>query len=151
MRTRTATWKECIIQYEKTAEDGTQKKVKETYVVDGISFTEAEARITNEMQSYISGEFDVVNINPAPYKEIFFSEEDTADKWYQARLAFITIDERTQKEKFSYVYYLVQASSFENARRNIVKVMDTTMIDYIIKSVKETKIIDVFEHTSVTS
>ncbi len=151
MRTRTATWKECIIQYEKTAEDGTQKKVKETYVVDGISFTEAEARITNEMQSYISGEFDVANINPAPYKEIFFSEEDTADKWYQARLAFITIDERTEKEKFSYVYYLVQASSFENARRNIVKVMDTTMIDYVIKSVKETKIIDVFEHTSVTS
>lgn len=151
MRKRTATWKECIVQYEKTTEDGTQKKVKETYVVDGISFTEAEARITNEMQSYISGEFDVVNINPAPYKKIFFSEEDTADKWYQARLAFITIDERTGKEKFSYFYYLVQASSFENARRNIVKVMDTTMIDYVIKSVKETKIIDVFEHTSVTS
>ena len=146
MRTRTTEWKECIIQYQKMMDDGMQKKVRETYVVDGLSFTEAEARIIEEMESYISGEFDVANINPAVYKEIFFSDEQAADKWYKARLQFITIDEKSGKEKRTNVYYLVQASSFENARMNIIDVMSGTMIDYVIAKVEETKIMDVFEY-----
>lgn len=146
MRTRTSTWKECIIQYEKTLENCMQKKVRETYVVDALSFTEAEARIIEEMKSYISGEFDVANINPAVYKVIFFSDEAAADKWYKARLQFITMDEKSGKEKRTNVYYLVQASSFENARQNIVEVMSGTMIDYVIAKVEETKIMDVFEY-----
>ncbi len=146
MRTRTSEWKECIIQYEKTIEDGMQKKVREIYVVDALSFTEAETRIIEEMKSYISGEFDVANINPAVYKEIFFSDEAAADKWYKSRLQFITLDEKSGKEKRANVYYLVQASSFENARQNIVDVMSGTMIDYVIAKVEETKIMDVFEY-----
>ena len=94
MRTRTATWFETKIQYEKTMEDGLQKKVKEQYVVDALSFTEAEKRITEEMSSYISGAFDVADIKKATYKEIFFSDEATADRWYKAKVQFITIDER---------------------------------------------------------
>lgn len=146
MRTKTLAWKECIIQYKKTMEDGMRKKVRETYVVDALSFTEAEARIIEEMKSYISGEFDVANINPAVYKEIFFSDEEAADKWYKSRLQFITMDEKSGKEKRTNVYYLVQASSFENARQNIVDVMAGTMIDYVIAKVEETKIMDVFEY-----
>ena len=115
-------------------------------MVDALSFTEAEARIIEEMKSYISGEFDVANINPAVYKEIFFSDEAAADKWYKARLQFITMDEKSEKEKRTNVYYLVQASSFENARQNIVEVMSGTMIDYVIAKVEETKIMDVFEY-----
>ena len=148
MRSRTANWFLCKIRYEKVMEDGLQKKVTEQYVVDAMSFTEAEARITEEMSSYISGEFEVVEIDRCVFKEIFFSDEDMADKWYKTKLQFITIDEKTEKEKKSNVYYLVQGSSLENARKNIDEVMGGTMIDYVINSVSETKIEDVFEYAA---
>ena len=146
MRSRTAEWFECKIRYEKVMEDGMQKRVSENYVVDALSFSEAEERIIDEMSSYISGEFDVMDIKKAPYKEIFFSDSDTADKWYKAKLQFITIDEKTEKEKRSSVNYLVQAGSFNGAVKNIDEVMGGTMIDYVISSVAETTIMDVFEY-----
>lgn len=148
MRSRTANWFICKIRYEKTMEDGLQKMVTEIYVVDALSFTEAEARIMEEMSSYISGEFEVWEIDRAVFKEIFFSDEDMADKWYKAKLQFITIDEKTDKEKRTNVYYLVQAGSFEGARRNIDEVMGGSMIDYVISSVSETKTVDVFEYAA---
>jgi hypothetical protein len=148
MRSRTANWFICKIRYEKAMEDGLQKKVTEQYVVNAMSFTEAEARITEEMSSYISGEFEVVEIDRCVFKEIFFSDEDMADTWYKSKLQFITIDEKTEREKRSNIYYLVQGSSLESARKNIDEVMNGTMIDYVISSVSETKIEDVFEYTA---
>lgn len=148
MRSRTANWFLCKIRYEKTMEDGLQKKVTEQYIVDALSFTEAEARIMEQMSSYISGEFEVVEIDRCQFKEVFFSDEEMADKWYKAKLQFITIDEKTEKEKKTNVYYLVQAGSFEGARKNIDEVMGGTMIDYVINAVKETVIMDVFEYTA---
>ena len=145
MRSRTANWKECIVAYDKTQEDGTEKKVKESYIVNGDSFTEAEAAIVGEMTSLVGKGFDVVNINPCQFREIFFSEDAEDDRWYKARLQFITIDKRTEREKRSNVYYLVQAGSFEGARKNIDEVMGATMIDYVINAVKETVIMDVYE------
>ena len=146
MRSRTAIWFECKIAYEKVMEDGLQKKVNENYVVDALSFTEAEKRIMEEMSSYISGEFTIKDIKIAPYKEIFFSDEELADRWYKAKLEFITIDEKTEKEKRSAVNYLVQAGTLKGAVGNIESVMGTTMIDYVIASVTETKLMDVFEY-----
>lgn len=146
MRSRTANWFLCKIRYEKTMEDGLQKRVTELYVVDALSFAEAEARIMEEMASYISGEFEVWEIDRAVFKEIFFSDSDMADKWYKAKLKFITIDEKTEKEKKTTVYYLVQAGSFDGANRNIDEVMGGTMIDYVIDTVSETAIMDVFEY-----
>ena len=160
MRSRTAIWFECKIAYEKVMEDGLQKKVKENYVVDALSFTEAESRIMEEMSSYISGEFTIEDIKIASYKEIFFSEdikiasykeiffseEEMADRWYKAKLQFITIDEKTEKEKRSNVNYLVQAGTLKGAVNNIESVMGTTMIDYVIASVAETTLMDVFEY-----
>lgn len=148
MRSRTANWFLCKIRYEKTMEDGLQKKVTEQYVVDALSFTEAEARIIEQMSAYISGEFEVVEIDRCQFKEVFFSDEEYADKWYKAKLQFITIDENTEKEKRSNVNYLVQAGSFEGARKNIDEVMGGTMIDYVINTVKETVIMDVFEYVA---
>ena len=146
MRSRTANWFECRIAYEKIMEDGMQKKVKENYVVDALSFTEAEQRIMEEMSSYISGAFDVADIKKASYKEVFFSDEETADRWYKAKLQFITIDEKTEKEKRSNVNYLVQAGTLNGAVKNIDEVMGGTMIDYVIASVSETTLMDVFEY-----
>ena len=144
MRSRTANWFECKIRYEKIMEDGLQKKVTEVYTVDALSFSEAEERITEEMSSYISGEFEVADIKKAAYKEIFFSEEEMADKWYKTKLQFITIDEKTEKEKCSAVNYLVQAGSLHGAVKNIEEVMGGTMIDYVIASLAETSLMDVF-------
>lgn len=146
MRSRTSTWFECKIRYEKTMEDGSQKKVTEQYVVDALSFTEAEASIIEEMSSYISGEFEVKDIKKAAYGEIFFSDSPSADRWYKAKLQFITIDEKTEKEKKSTVNYLVHGSTLPGAVKSIDEVMGGTMIDYVIASIAETQIMDVFEH-----
>lgn len=134
------------MRYERQMEDGMTKKVSETYVVDALSFGEAEEKITAEMSAYVSGEFEVRNITPAAYGEIFFSENDNDDRWYKAKLSFITIDEKTEKEKRSTVTYLVQASTFNAAVKNIEEVMSGTMIDYVIANIAETKIMDVYEH-----
>ena len=148
MRSRTANWFECKVRYEKTMEDGLQKKVTEGYVVDALSFSEAEERIIEEMSSYISGEFNVTDIKKATYGEIFFSDQELADKWYKAKLQFITIDEKTEKEKRSNVNYLVQAGTLNGALKNLDEVMGGTMIDYVIVSIAETTLVDVFEHTA---
>ena len=146
MRSRSAMWFECKIRYEKVMEDGLQKKVNENYVVDALSFSEAETRITEEMSAYISGEFEVADIKKAAFKEVFFTDDNIADKWYTAKLQFITIDEKTEKEKRSTVTYLVQAGSMNGAMKNIDEVMGGTMIDYVIASVAETTLMDVFEY-----
>ena len=146
MRSRTAQWFECKIQYEKTMEDGLQKKVNESYVIDALSFTEAEQRIMEELSAYISGEFTIKDIKIAPYKEIFFADQDLADRWYKTKLQFITIDEKTEKEKRSNINYLVNAGTLNGAVKNIEEVMGGTMIDYVIASVAETQLMDVFEY-----
>lgn len=146
MRSRTATWFECKIRYEKVQEDGTQKKVTEQYTVDALSFSEAEQRIIEEMSSYISGQFEVTDVKKAPYKEVFFSDNEQDDRWYRAKLVFITIDEKTEKEKRSNVTYLVQAGSLDKAVKNVNEVMAGTMIDYEKSNIAETKTLDVFEY-----
>ena len=146
MRSRTAIWFECKVRYEKTMEDGTIKKVTEVYVVDALSFSEAEKRITDEMSSYAVKELEICNLKIAPYKEIFFADSDLADRWYKAKLAFITIDEKTDKEKKTSVNYLVNAGNFNSALKNINEIMEGTMIDYQTCNLTETTIMNVFEY-----
>ena len=146
MRSRTAIWFECKVRYEKTMEDGMPKKVVEIYTVDALSFSEAEKRIMEEMSSYVSGEIEIADLKIAQYKEIFFADSDLDDKWYKAKLAFITIDEKTDKEKKTSVFYLVNAGNINSAIKNIDEVMGGTMIDYQTLNVSETTIMDVFEY-----
>ena len=146
MRSRTTIWFEAKIRYEKMMEDGCLKKVTETYVIDALSFGEAEKRILEKMGSYVSGEIDVCGLKIAPYKEVFFADSDMADRWYVAKLAFITIDEKTDKEKKTRVCYLVNAGNINAAIKNIEEVMAGTMIDYDTLNVSETQILDVFEY-----
>ena len=146
MRSRTAEWFECKIRYEKMTEDGLPKKVSEVYVVDALSFSEAEERIIEEMSSYISGEIEIVDVKIAPYREIFFADDNLADQWFKAKLSFITIDERSNKEKRTSMMYLVNAGNISSAISNIDKVMSGTMIDYVTTSISATKIFDVFEY-----
>jgi len=134
MRNRTNIWFETKVRYDKTMEDGRDKKVTEQYVVEALSFSEAERRITEEMSHYVSGEFGVKAIKLATYSE--------------AKLAFITLDEKTDKEKRTPVTYLVQAVSLDKARAYVKEVMEKTLIDYDVVSISETHCIDVFEHNN---
>ena len=148
MRSKTAQWFECKIKYEKVMEDGLQKQVVEQYVVEALSFAEAEQRITEEMSAYISGKFEVADVKKAAYKEVFFDDDNAAsDRWYKAKLDFITIDERTEKEKRDRVTYLVQAANLNHAMKNVDTVMGGTMIDYDAASISDTKLVDVFEYS----
>lgn len=145
MKARQEQWIECKIKYGKVMEGGSMKSVTEQYVVDAMSFAEAEKRIIEEMAPRISGEYEVTDVKKASYKEVFFDDGDNcSDRWYKAKLDFITIDERTEKEKRSRVTYLVNAATLKDAFRNIETVMSGTMIDYDAASISETKIMDVF-------
>ena len=146
MRSKTSEWFECKVQYEKVMEDGCVKKVTELYTVEALSFTEAESRIIEDMSVYINGEYEVKDIKKAKYKEIWFSDDTNADRFYQAKLQFITIDEKTGKEKHSNFVCLVQASTLNGAIKGIDEVMSGTMIDYTSVEAKETKILDVIEY-----
>lgn len=146
MRTKTSNWFEVKMRYDKVHEDGYEKKVTESYVVEALSFGEAEKKAMEFLGCYVSGEIQVVNINPMKFQEVFFNEQESCDRYYKAILQFITIDEKTEREKHTQVYYLVQASSFDNCKDTIRTIMDGTMVDYQIASVSETKVIDVIEH-----
>ena len=150
MRTKTTKWIETTVRYERQIEDSIQKMVTKTYVVDAFTFGEAEEAITKEMTAFVSGEFNVKNITPANYGEIFFSDNANDDKWYKAKLTFITRDEKKGKDKRSNTNYLVQAGSFNAAVKNVEQVMGTTMVDYVIANIAETKIMDVYEHQAKT-
>lgn len=146
MRNKTAIWFETKVQYDKIMENGLEKKVTEQYVVDAMSFTEAESVIIKEMNPYISGEFFVKAIKRAAFGEVLFSDNDTDDRYFKAKVQFISIDEKTEKEKRSNVVYLVQAANIDVARNYIKEYFEHTLIDYETVQLADTQILDVFEH-----
>lgn len=144
MTSRVSKFYEVKIQYQKTLEDGREKKVAEQYVVEALSFTEAESRIIEEMTPYISGEFDVVSEKIAAYSEIILSDKSDDDKWFISKVCFITIDEKTAKEKKQTFRYLVQAETSEIALDYTKEMLSHGMSDYSIDSVQDTPTLDVF-------
>lgn len=137
-----ANWFECKVRYDKIQENGSVKKVNEPYLVDALTFTEAEARIIEEQTPYISGEFSVSAVKRTRISEIFFNEG--GDRWYMVKVAFITIDEKTAVEKKTSTFILVQASEFKEALDNFNEGMKGTMADYEIQSIAETPLMDVY-------
>ena len=146
MKSKVSKYFEVKIQYQKTLEDGKEKKVSEQYVVEALSFTEAEARIIKEMTPYVSGDFDVVSEKIAPYNEIFLSDNSTDDKWFVSKVGFITLDEKTAKEKKHTFRYLVQAETSEKAMDYTKEMFSHGMSDYSIEAVQDTPTIEVFLH-----
>lgn len=138
-----ALWIETKAHYQKLSDSGKLKKVTDTYIVDALSMSEAEARITEELKPYVSGDFSVSATKQTKISEIF--RDGKGDYWYMVVAAFITIDEKTGSEKFARSYYLVQASDFRNAYENFLEGMKGTLADFDIVSISETKIIDVFD------
>lgn len=143
-------WFECKVRYEKTLENGLVKKVTEPYLVDALSFTEAERRFIEEIEPFMSGEFQVTDIKRAKYAELFETDEDAADRWFKAKVAFITLDEKSGTEKKSNQNMLIQASDLRDAVKRLDKGMESSMIDYEIASIAETPIMDVFHYKAET-
>ena len=112
-------WFECSIRYKKVMEDGKNKKVTESYLVDALSFTEAEARIIQEMTPFITGEFTVSDIKRRNYTELFTSDNDLADKFYKVKLYFITLDEKSGMEKKHATVVIVQAADLRDAVKKL--------------------------------
>lgn len=138
-------WFECKASYEKMMENGLQKKVTEPYLVDALSFTESEARITEEIRPYINGEFVIADIKRARLSELFFN--DNGDRFFKAKVCFITLDEKSGTEKKTAVQMLAQASSLREALQVVNKGMEGTLADYFIASLSETSIMDVFPYS----
>ena len=136
-------WFECKVRYDKLQENGSVKKVTEPYLVDALSITEAVARITDEMAPFISGDYSVSSAKSTKIAEIFW--DDSADKWYLVKVAFITIDEKTAAEKKSVSQILGAGSSFKGAFDNFMENMKTTMTDFEIVSIAETPYMDVYK------
>ena len=121
------------------------KKVTEPYLVDALSFTEAEARIIEEMTPFITGEFLVSDIKRANFS-VFPCEEEAADRWFKCKLVFITLDEKSGAEKKTSTQVLVQAADLRDAVKKLDEGMKGTMADYQIASVAETAIMDVYPY-----
>ena len=138
-----ANWFECKVKYVRMLETGMQKAVNEPYLVDALSFTEAEARIIEEMQPYISGEFKVDSVKRVRVSEMFFDE--TGDRWYKAKVNFVTLDEKKGVEKRTASYMYVQATEFSKALQNLMEGMKGTMSDFEVASITETSLLDVFK------
>lgn len=145
------TWFECKIRYERVMENGMNKKVTEPYLVDALSFTEAEARIIEEMTPFISGEFTISDIKRANYSELFPSDEESADRWFKCKLIFITLDDKSGAEKKTSTQVLVQAADLRDAVKKLDEGMKGTMADYQIASVAETAIMDVYPYSAEES
>lgn len=139
-------WFETKISYEKEVESGMMKKVSEPYLVDALSFTEAEAKIIKEMTPFMSGEFQVANVGRRNYSEVFYDEN--GDYYFKAKVLFICIDEKSGAEKMSASMMLVQADSLQHAIDNLNAGMKGTMADYKIASITETKIMDVYPYAA---
>lgn len=140
-------WFECKIKYEKTMENGMVKKVNEPYLVDALNFTEAERRIIEEITPYMTGTFEVSDIKRARYAELFEAPgDDSADRFFKAKLSFITLDEKSGKEKKNTQNVLVQAADLRDAIKRLDEGMKGSMMDYTISSMAETAIMDVYHY-----
>ncbi len=138
------TWYECKVKYKKTHESGEQKVTTDTYLLDAVSYTEAEARITEEMKIFTTEDFRIMNIKVANFSEVHPFEN--SDRWFKSKVSLTAIDEESGKEKKTNIYLLVQANDVKEAFENSTKAMADTMGDYTIPSITESPILDVFPY-----
>lgn len=132
----------CTVRYDKIMENGLSKTVNEQYLLDAVSFTEAEARTIEELTPFITGDFKIPRLTKPKVSELFLDE--ASDRFYKVKVAFITIDEKTATEKKTASFIIVQANDFKAAYDKFIDGMKGTMADYEIISISETPILDYF-------
>ena len=142
-------WFECKVSYERQADSMGMKKVSESYLVDALSFTEAEKRIIKEVRPFVSvGELEVVNIRRARIAELFLNDEAEDDRYFRAKVNFITVDEKSGSEKKTSATMIVKSDSLPNAVTELKAQLDSQMASYEIAAVTDTQILDVFQYVA---
>ena len=144
----TANWFEAKVKYMKVNEDGREKKENEAYLLDAMSYTEAESRIMHEMESVISGDYYISSLKKSNITELVPSEDENDDRWYKAKVNIIDADEVSGKEKSTGQYYLVAASNINKALENLEKSLASFVVPYEIASLTDTQFMDVFPYFS---
>ena len=137
------------LKYDKLDERGVYKKVTEHYLIKSFTCSSAEYSIIQEMQPFITGDFKVNAVKESKYSELFLSEEAAADRYFECKLKFITLDEKSGKEKFTQTKMLVQAADLRDAVKKLDSGMKGTMAEYQIVSVSETNIMDIFTEENI--
>lgn len=130
------------VRFDQVQENGQTKKTTENYIVEAISFKEAEERITEYMQPYVNGDFSIKQIKQVSYNEIV--ENNDGEYWWEAKINLITIDEKTAKEKKTAIKLLVSADNLQDAMKATQRNMKETMSDYTEVSIKQTNIKDIY-------
>ena len=139
------TWFECKVKYIKIDEaSGREKKVNEPYLVDAVSFTEAENRIHKELEQMIRGDFQVTNIRKANYSDIFPIEN--ADRWFKCKVSYVAVDESAGKEKKVSNQMLVMGNDLKEAYDNLMTSLEGMTIDFDVLGINESAIMDVFPY-----
>ncbi len=139
---------ESNVKYERQAEDGLLKKVTERYIVDAISFSEAENRLLEEVGPFAAGEVIVNDMKRVQYMELFETTDESADKFFKVRISILYVDEETGKERRQTANLLVQASDIPNSLERMREAMKGYMLDFDIVNVADTKIMDVYHYKS---
>lgn len=142
----TANWFEAKVKYMKVNEDGKEKKVNEAYLLDAMSYTEAESRMIQEMETLISGDYYISSLKKSNITELVPSENEEDDRWYKAKVKIIDADEVSGKEKSTGQYYLVAAAHINRALENLEKSLSTFVVPYEIASITDTPFMDVFPY-----
>lgn len=146
MEIKSSNWFEVKVTYRGLTESGEKKQVTELWIIEAISFTEAETLMIQYANEYSMEDIVINTLKRADFNEILFSENSEDDKWYKVKMAYIEINERTEKEKRTYINYFVQACNIDKANAYTKEMMNGSMSDYVIESVKETKFVDVIEY-----
>lgn len=142
----TANWFEVKVKYVKVGEDGKEKKVSELYLLDSMSFTEAEARIIEELKEMIQGDFCIEAIKKSNITELVESKDGNDDKWFKAKVAIIDADSISGREKRSNQYFLVAGSDVDKSLENLQKALSTYVVPFEIVQVGDSNIMDVFPY-----
>lgn len=141
-------WFETKVKMDVMQNDGMTKSETFVYLVDALTFKEAEDRIIEECKPFTSGNLEVAAVKKVRINDMYLSDEDTADRFYRVKLAIVTIDEKTQTEKETPIVLMVQASDFEDAVNRLKKEMSGFLMDWRIVNFTETKIEDVYQYLS---
>lgn len=133
----------CKVSFEKTLENGQPKRISESYIVDALSFTEAEARIVKEIQPYVTGEFEIVSVNRCNIAEII---RGAGESWYRCKINCLVIDEARGIEKYAPIVLFIQSINFDEAYNKCKDYCNNSLNDLEIENVSLSKIIDIFEY-----
>ena len=137
-------WFECTLKCVRVDNDGRERKVSENYLIDAVSFTDAEARMTEQGQQITRGEFQVKNIRQSNVIEVFPAND--GGYWYKAKISLVTIDERAGKEKKITEYFLVEAADIEEAFSALKDGLSYILVPYEVLSVSLTTVCDVYPY-----